>query len=65
MGKDWTCPVCGTSILARTYRKPLQGKVTLPPRNGMTVVGYRCQKGHICLASEEPVGKGDRSVSAA
>ena len=49
---QWTCPICGTPIAVRIYRKPLLGKITVPPDDAMTVVAYRCQNDHLCLANE-------------
>ncbi len=46
---NWSCPVCGSVIAVRIYRKSLLGKTTVPANKGMTVVGYRCQNGHICV----------------
>ena len=66
MTAEWTkCPVCGTSILARIYRRSLQGKVTLPPHDDMKVLAYRCGKGHICMASIEAREEDTASESAA
>jgi len=50
---QWRCPICGTPASARVYRKPLQGKITLPPDEDMTVVTYCCQNGHVCFASPQ------------
>jgi len=60
-----TCPICGTSVLAWVYSKSLQGKVTLPPDEDMTVVAYRCQNGHIYAANEQAPGDDWRSERAA
>jgi hypothetical protein len=54
---QWRCPICGTSIAVRVYRKPLLGKVTVPPDDEMTVVAYRCQNDHICLAQAKEAGE--------
>jgi hypothetical protein len=63
---EWTCPVCGTSILASIYRCSLQGKITLPPHDDMKVLAYRCGNGHICMTSDEPREREeDTSKSAA
>lgn len=62
---SWTCPICGTPIAVRIYRKPLLGKVTVPPDAQMTVVAYRCQNDHICLANERESGdKSPRELAA-
>jgi hypothetical protein len=54
---QWACPICGTLIAVRIYRKPLMGRVTVPPHKRMTQVAYRCQNGHICLANERKPGE--------
>ena len=54
---EWKCPICGTPIAVRIYRKPRLGKVTVPPGHEMTVVAYRCQNDHICLANEPAAGE--------
>lgn len=46
------CPVCGTSILIRIYRKSLLGKISIPPQASMKALAYRCKNGHLWLASE-------------
>jgi len=62
---QWRCPICGTSISVRIYRKPLVGKVTVPPDEKMTLVAYRCQNNHICLANNRETGKkSPRKVAA-
>ena len=53
MRGEWMCPVCGGAIETRIYRSSLFGKVSLPPNNNMTVLAYRCENGHICLASDK------------
>jgi hypothetical protein len=62
---EWTCPVCGTSIVARIYRCSRQGKVTLPPHEDMKVLAYRCGNGHICMASDKTRAGDTASESAA
>lgn len=62
---EFICPICGSSILARIYSKSLLGKVTVPPSKDMTVVAYRCQNGHICLAGDQAMGDDWRNQRAA
>jgi hypothetical protein len=62
---EWACQVCGTSILARIYRCSVQGRITLPPHDDMKVLAYRCENGHVCMASDEAREQDTASESAA
>jgi hypothetical protein len=64
-GKKWSCPVCGSSITARVYSRSLHGTITVPAQSDMRVLAYRCQNGHISLASDKAVGEPSRAEVAA
>ena len=57
MELTWPCPVCGNSRIQPVLRKSL---ATNPnPLDDVTVLAYRCENGHLCLANgmsadEEP-----------